>query len=330
MARRRDETEGRLSEVHGEIAASDAFEALELGGADEALWSDFDLASLAENRLGDATDPRRLDEARRADWLLRATEEAPWPPSRRASLERCYWLREGGARVGTISLAVSAVGRPLARIASFYVLACHRGHGIGSRALRTVRAALASKGLGLRLDTCWTWQRAVGFYLREGLWARTWKRDLELCHWPDAPAPIIEVAAAQARLSVDVQGHRFVLEEATRDGDRLAWANVEYPDETEEFAWYAMPTLALAIALRGWPLVRSQSDWLASRASDTGPPEALAHRIVIWEAWSRKTGWLVETPRIAGLSYSTWEELEATWNRQHAELKSRANKPVEP
>jgi hypothetical protein len=66
----------------------------------------------------------------------------------------------------------------------------------------------------------------------------------------------------------------------------------------------------------GWPLARSQKDWDESYYADAGPPEALAYKIEIWEAWERKNGWRVETPRIPGLAYPTWDELEARWNRE--------------
>lgn len=68
-------------------------------------------------------------------------------------------------------------------------------------------------------------------------------------------------------------------------------------------------------ALRGWPLIRSQRFWDEFHHSDAGPPEALAHKIAIWEAWDRKHGFRVETPKIPGLEYPTWEELEARWAR---------------
>lgn len=39
--------------------------------------------------------------------------------------------------------------------------------------------------------------------------------------------------------------------------------------------------------------------------------EALAERIVTWEAWAADRGWHIATPRIPGLQYRTWSELEA-------------------
>ena len=78
-----------------------------------------------------------------------------------------------------------------------------------------------------------------------------------------------------------------------------------------EAYWHATSTLSLALALHGWPLVRSREEWERSYFADAGPPEALAYKITIWEAWDRKHGRVVSTPRIPGLEYPTWDELEA-------------------
>jgi hypothetical protein len=83
----------------------------------------------------------------------------------------------------------------------------------------------------------------------------------------------------------------------------------------QELAWRAPSTLVLWLALRGWPLVRSPEDWERERHNDFGSPEALAYKIVIWEAWAKAHGFRVDTPRIPGLSYTGWAELQAEWAR---------------
>jgi GNAT superfamily N-acetyltransferase len=40
----------------------------------------------------------------------------------------------------------------------------------------------------------------------------------------------------------------------------------------------------------------------------------LTHRIAVWEAWGRKQGYRVETPKIPGLEYPSWEELTRRWS----------------
>ncbi|HEX4935896.1 MAG TPA: hypothetical protein VFV33_22100, partial [Gemmatimonadaceae bacterium] len=49
------------------------------------------------------------------------------------------------------------------------------------------------------------------------------------------------------------------------------------------------------------------------RDADGGAPEALANKIVQWEAFDRAQGWHVDQPRIPGLAYPTWDDLEARW-----------------
>ncbi|MGH7554123.1 MAG: hypothetical protein ACREMQ_13970 [Longimicrobiales bacterium] len=75
----------------------------------------------------------------------------------------------------------------------------------------------------------------------------------------------------------------------------------------------ARTTLALAITLARWPLIRSEHHWHQARTSDLLHPEALADRIQFWEALAGKYGWRVVTPRIPGLDYPSWTELEEDW-----------------
>jgi hypothetical protein len=81
------------------------------------------------------------------------------------------------------------------------------------------------------------------------------------------------------------------------------------PDLGEAY-WFAPTTLALALAMAGWPLVRSRAHWDQGYFADAGPPEALAYKIAIWEACDRKHGFTVETPRIPNLAYPSWDDLE--------------------
>lgn len=296
---------------------------LALGGDEQQLWLDCDLASLAENRLGDVTDPRALDEDRRARWLTRALTETPWPPSARDH-ECCYWIVHGGERAGTIAVAKSALGSRFVRISSLYLYATHRGGGTARAVLEKVQETLGGRGLGVRLETSWTWQRAVRFYLRIGMWVHAWKHDL-VFSWPaDAARPLIEVDQDRARLSVRrAPPHDEIpLMAAERVGNRLRLDEVSCPSGLEHLRLDAMSTLGVSLAMHGWPLVRSKELWDQCQGSDLGFPESLAYKIVIWEAWSRKHGWCVETPSIPGLEYQTWDELESRWQAQ-AEASGR-------
>lgn len=302
-------------------------EAVALGGDDERAWLDCDLASLAENRLADDTDPRALTPERRADWIARATSEGESPLAAR-SYEAGYWLLEEGARVGTIAVSRTTFGARDARIASFYVFPSHRGRGVGRRALARLGEALGAEGFGFRLDTAWSWGRAVRFYLRAGLWVLMWKRDLCFAWSRKLPPPIIEVGERAATIAAArASGERVTLARASFEGDSLSFElsakELRKDPELGEACWLADSTLALALALASRPLVRSAELARSVGFADAGPPEALARRIQVWEAWDRARGWRVEAPRIPGLAYPSWEELEAGWRREEEEFEAR-------
>lgn len=291
------------------------------------LWLDCDLAVLAENRLGDRTDPHELDKDRRADWKKRATSERASRLGARSKYETCHWLLEDGERVGTIAIWNSTLGSPVARLSSFYVFPAKRSRGVGGRALARMREIFARHRLGIRLETSWSWQRTVRFYQRAGMWVYMWKRDLALGAFHDTPPPHIEVGEREAHLSVRVDGEEIVLQRARRRGDVLELDDPPRELEDDERLgrawWEASSTLSLALALEGWPLVRSPEMWERMHYADAGPPEALAYKIEIWEAWDRHHGWIVDTPRIPGLAYPTWEALQAKWDEENAEIEAK-------
>jgi GNAT superfamily N-acetyltransferase len=310
---REDEVE--LAGAHRELVAASLLEPLDLGGADEQTWADCDLASLAENRLGVAVDPRGLTSAQRQDLLARATVEPCSLPSQRR-FEACFWLLEAGERIGTVALESSLLGTRRLRLSSLYVFLDRRGHGVGARALRRLREGLATHRLGIRLETSWCWQAAVRFYLREGFWLHGWKRELSFSWEPNDPPARFSLSGDGASLSIGAGAGQIVLAPAERAADRLVLQD-EAADGVDahfrELQWRAPSTLALWLALHGWPLVRSSEAWRNPRHSDFGAPEALAYKIVVWEAWDRKHGFQVETPRIPGLRYLTWDELDTEW-----------------
>ena len=310
--------------VHDDLVRSGALAPVALGGAEERAWLDCDLASLAENWLGERLDPRELDEARRADWQSRALEEPPMALTRRSEHERCYWLLDGGQRKGTMALATGTLGGKRLYLASFYVYPPCRGEGVGRRAMARLTEALGRHGLGLRLDTSWCWQRTVRIYMQLGLWVYMWKRDLTLCWDPVTPPPIVEVGDKTASLSVPLGSSRIVLARASRRGSAIELAEpvraLAKDKRLGAAYWHAESTLALALALHGWPLVRSPEEWQRSYHSDAGAPESLAYKITLWEAWARKRGWRGETPRIPGIEYPTWEQFEARWDAERRDL----------
>lgn len=314
----------RVSEaLHEELLRRGVVGPVALDTPDEQRWLDCDLASLAEHRLGATGSPLDLGDALRRDWQSRATLERSMRLEQRGRHERCFWLLEEGARVGTMALALDTLGGSRVHLASFYVFPSLRGQGVGRRAMARLREACARHDLGLHLDTSWTWQRTVRFYLGAGMWLQMWKRDLVFCWDRRTPEPRIRVGDDEARLSVVHRGAELVLAQARRRGDAL---DLEEPPGARRIEGIgsarrdAGSTLALALALEGWPLIRSSEHWEKQAFADAGPPEALAQRIVIWEAWERKNGWRVETPRIPALDYPSWDELELRWAAERAAL----------
>lgn len=299
----------RVAAVHEALVSAGTLTPLALGGFDETLWTDCELASFAEHRLGDGTDPRWLDGARRARWLADATLDPVQPPGERAS-EQGYWLTHEGRRVGTVALGTALSVPKRLDIWSLYVFPSERGAGHAFRALQSIRGALAAEGLGLRLSTSWTWQHTLRFYLRFGLWVRMWRRDVDLYVDPDMPSPRTTFRENTASLCVALGDRTVELASATREGERLFVESRAHPLEasTEPLLWDAASTLAVTLALAGWPLVRSAADCGQWGASDGVHPEGLARRIVRWEGWYRARGWRVETPRIPGLDYARWED----------------------
>lgn len=321
-----DARERSLDTIERGLLDRGQLEPLRLGGADEQAWLDCELASYAENRIGDPTSPDVLTPEHRARWCARAITEPLWAPHHRTQYEHLYWLRSQGQRVGTLALSAGAGHGSSIRASSLYVFPAHRGQGTAGTVLRELRDGLCSHGLVLRLETCWTWQPAVRMYMRMGAWVHMWKRDLGLRFDGSVPPPIFEFDGDRATLAVDLDGSRAVLERARRQGDRLVLEELPPSEDprVEALRWDSRSTFALALALHGWPLVRSQEEWDHGYYADAGPPEALAYRIIQWEAWSRARGWLVNTPRIPGLHYPTWDELQARWARENAELEQQA------
>jgi len=308
------EAEPETLELHRDLMAQGVVSPLVLGSTEEALWADCDLASLAENRLGDTTDPRALKSPLRAQWRERVGASRWCSPAKR-DVDACFWLHDGPRRVGTIALSRFRLGSSRLRLSSLYVFPNHRRCGAATRALDRLRAVFGNRGYGIRLETCWSWQSAVGFYLRRGFWLRMWKRELDFYADPDVPPAIVHVSDQTASISIDLESERIVLAQAERANEGLTFnLSDNHPDSrVRELAWDASSTLSLVLALRGWPLIRSQELWDECRGSDAGAPEALAHRIAIWEAWDRERGFRVETPKIPGLEYPSWDELQARW-----------------
>lgn len=287
-----------------------------LGSSEEQLFADCDLASLAENRLGERRDPRGLDAQTRARWKDTATDEDSRLPGER-SYERCFWLVHEGEIAGTVSALDSTWGSARAYLASVYLMPHLRGRGVGASSMRAIRDALFAREVGVRLDTSWLWQPAVRFYLQLGMWCWSWKRTLSFRWDPGVPPPLVEVDGARASFSLERAGVRHRLLDASHDGTFLTLTERHVDDDAvRRLAHDAQTAFVAHLASRGWPLVRGPAEFERYRGSDLFHPEALADRLEVWEAYAADRGWRVETPRIPWLRYPSWESLQDAWKQR--------------
>ncbi|WP_459650846.1 GNAT family N-acetyltransferase [Kitasatospora sp. Ki12] len=254
-----------------------------------ALW---DLASLVEGELGELMDPDGLTAPAERDWRERLGESGrEWPGGE--LYRRRYWIQDGdGAVVGTVAVDNWTKGPGQLAVSSLYVSPAARGRGLAAGALDEVYAAAAAEGLpGFRLEAHWTWRPAVDYYLRRGLWVVGWKRALSLARMPQLPSYRVREEDGRLLLLVADRLHGWVPILAA--GQEGRWLRL---DETADYrgvdGWvheYARSTLALHLALAGFPLVRGPQWWAeAWRWSDAGEPEGLAYRIEEFERAARR------------------------------------------
>ncbi|MFF3374295.1 GNAT family N-acetyltransferase [Streptomyces sp. NPDC002680] len=296
-----------------------------VGQAEEHRFGRWDLVSLAEGALGECTDPDSLTASHEKRLRVRlGTSGREYEQN--DDYCRRYWIWDGGSGdggngggrprgpLGTVAVDTWPTGVGSLRVSSLYVHPVARRRGLASSTLDTVYEACRAENLnGFRLDTCWTWQRNVRYYLNRGLWVTSWKHSLGLARLSYLPR--YEVRENGGELTF------LVAEPAVSDGDSRA-PGVMVPllvadavdgrlrlRETEPYArmreeldsvrYYARSTLALHLAVRGLPLVRGEEEWaeaLAGRWCDIGDPEGLARKIEIFEGVARDDGW-----RLTGL-----------------------------
>ncbi|MFG3225786.1 GNAT family N-acetyltransferase [Kitasatospora sp. NPDC048194] len=281
-----------VERAQGRLAAGERLRAAAEG--EERRFALWDLASLVEGELAELVDPDGLAPEAERGWRERLGESGrEWPGGE--LYRRRYWIRdEHGEDVGTVAVDNWTKGPSQLAVSSLYVRPGSRGRGLAAAALDEVYAAAAAEGLpGFRLEAHWSWQPAVRYYLRRGLWVVGWKRSLSLARMPQLPSYRVREEDGRLLLLVaDRQRGWVPILAAGREG---RWLRL---DETADYrscdAWvheYARSTLALHLALAGWPMVRGPQWWAeAWRWAEAGEPEGLAHRIEQFEQEARGTG----------------------------------------
>ena len=310
-----DEAARRLADGYRALVADCVLEPLASDADDTRRWMDCDLASFVENRLFETMGPTMLTDDLRQAWTSRAVrpDERIESPHERAWYLSAFWLLAAGERVGTIALANSLAGTDVVSVWSLYVMPRYRGRGIAGRALRACDAVLGAHGArGLRIPTWWSWQEAVRFYLGLGCWVANWKHELTFTQRQDLPAYRILEDRGVVRFEIRHADAWWPLISAENRGDYLGWhekpagSSPGCPRPRE-----APGTLATVLAVRGWPLIRSEEAWARRHNwSDSGEPEGLAYKIEIFEAIDRRYGFRVHTPRIPGLRYRDLDAID--------------------
>ncbi len=307
-----------MGAIHAALVAGGTIAPLVMDDRQTCLWMDCELASLVENRFFERVDPVARGAELRAVWEPRATRDGALigTPHAGARYVRPYWLMQGGSRVGTIALSTGARGERLMEVSSLYVLPAHRGRGVAGAALRRADVVAWAHGVpGVRVQTCWAWQPAVRFYLGLRMWVAGWTDALVFTWRRGLPAHDIEIGEREATFAVVVDGRKEHLIRASVEGDRLEWVESPrmdaYRGEPSDVAYLGPGTFAVALATRGFPLVRSEGLWRERhRSSDVGEPEGLAYKIELFEAVDRSFGFDVRTPRIPGLLYRAYEDID--------------------
>jgi GNAT superfamily N-acetyltransferase len=289
-----------------------------VAAAERRLWRACELCSFLEYRLDNAPDPRSLSDQAMSDWARRGLGRGERIGDPTDLLDYLpYWVIVDGRLLGTVALSIRdpGWGQPNLWIASLYLFRDARGTGHGARVTAALEGVARRLGLGgLRLETDWLWQRAVRFYLRQGFWVANWKHGLSLVRYFDDPPYRLHIEQARIAFLLGDAANDNALITARRQGDALVWEEQALAEPASEGhkeprAWVA-PTFALWLAVSGWPLIRGPADWERRHHwSDLGMPEGLAYKITVFEGYARHRGFRVDTPRIPGLDYPSWEEL---------------------
>lgn len=276
------------------------------------LWVHCDMANMVEGSYQVRLGPNAMTAEHSALWLERLGDSYRSPALvGTKEHERRYWMLDSGQHVGTVLLYTYAVEDGTVPIYALYTFPQFRGRGLATRTLDQAFRAFRAEGLGgISLDTYWTWQKSLRFYLDRGWWVCRWKRNIELFRHGALPEYRVVFDGDVASFDVSIEGQWRVLLGAQRQGWRLHLSKSSSlavsMGETSDVLMraYCVRTFAVMLASRGWPLIRSARLWQeAWNSVDGGEPEGLALKLEIFEAFARKYNWAISTPRIPGIRY---------------------------
>jgi ribosomal protein S18 acetylase RimI-like enzyme len=306
------EQQSRIEACCRQLVDQGVIEPLSTDEGETRDWSAYELASLIEGHFHVQLDVTRLSEEERLAYERRVSEDGDPFPGPHGEYFLPFWLLADGRRVGTIAMASISYGNGLISISSLYVDPAARRRNVAHHALEAVfRAAIENGVGGIRLGANWTWQPAVHFYTRIGMWVWMWKHNLVFTWQPGLPPYRVDFEGSQARFLIQQDDQWRTVVTARHLGDRLGWEESDDLERQPGEASHCIPgTFALHLALAGWPLIRSEENWERRYDwSDSGEPEGLAYKIEVFEAVSRQHGFDVRTPRIPGIQYRQLDEI---------------------
>jgi GNAT superfamily N-acetyltransferase len=141
--------ERKLASAHAALVAGGVVVRVGRSRAEQQLWVDCEIATFAENLLGETRDAFALDEPTRKRWEIAMRLGELRRPSRR-KYETCYWIAHGHEHAGTLSIGKACLG-DVARVYSVYVRPQFRRQRIMTGALDALWSQLEARGLGLRI-----------------------------------------------------------------------------------------------------------------------------------------------------------------------------------
>ncbi|MET0388745.1 MAG: GNAT family N-acetyltransferase [Polyangiales bacterium] len=301
--------EGRGAALAARLAVSQPFEPL--APHDAEIFTDFQVASLVEIRLGTVLAPE-LARKERSQWLTLGLDEGERILGPFAHRQHPYWVTDGDTRVGTIAFSVTpGAWAPTIEVSNVYVLPSHRRQGWGGRMLGALRDLAFAQGFErVMLRPEWVNQPGLQFYCSQRMWVQNWKHSFVLYFGKSTPAWDLTVVGQQARFTIAGQVRAI----AEQRGHTLDWTLMDGVERA--LAYDIEATCALQLAVMGWPLIRSEDKWqrqIRAGFSDGGDFEGLAFKIRNFERHIRRKRWrlparrnpsFVTLPTIIGLQHT--------------------------